>query len=511
MNGLVSSTTAGAASPVVAKTANAWSSRTLFIILALAALQLVLYRQAFGVEPSADDYILAMQIRAGEASGPIAFFQSSPLNDYRPLQSLGYWAMGRWNERDPFPLVHVLNFVAFGFYVGVFVQWLRLLRLPMGGVIAAFATLFFHPILAGPLADLDGFGRFMVSGFVWLGVYYVVRYADRLRWAFPLAALCFGVGLGFMEYALALVPLAPAALWWSRRDRGRTAAAAGLLLLLMLMFGAYYAIRISIIGSDSGRLSMDLVQWITNTALLGGAVLYMGDTVSVYVAQNTAAVATMAASGVAMAALIIRGMRLWHASECERGHSMETHCRTLTLLPLAFVLSFFPMVVMSHISEIYAATIVFAVALMMGSAMAGWSRRPRWYLRPAIPVFVLLLLWASSSVVRKVASLKETGERAQVQIASVLAAIPTDARDVRVALIFRESDLPARRTYSVFRGGDDHLIQPGQSAVSLIEWFRPGRNIELIQVRVADVAQVRRPEYDALLLWDPSTRRFRPL
>jgi hypothetical protein len=256
---------------------------------------------------------------------------------------------------------------------------------------------------------------------------------------------------------------------------------------------------------------MDLVQWITNMALLGGAVLYMGDTVSVYVAQNTAAVATMAVSGVAMAALIIRGMRLWYASECERGHSMETHCRTLTLLPLAFVLSFFPMIVMSHVSEIYAATIVFAVALMMGSAMAGWSRRPRWYLRPAAPVFVLLLLWASSSVVRKVAYLKETGERAQVQIASVLEAVPAEARDMRVALVFRESDLPARRTYSVFRGGDDHLIQPGQSAVSLIEWFRPGRNIELIQVRVADVGHVRRPEYDALLLWDPSTRRFRPL
>jgi hypothetical protein len=123
----------------------------------------------------------------------------------------------------------------------------------------------------------------------------------------------------------------------------------------------------------------------------------------------------------------------------------------------------------------------------------------------------VMLLWAASSVVAKVTQLKETGERAREQIASLFSAIPAEAHDIRVGLVFIESELPPRRTYSVFRGGDDHLIQPGQPAQSMVEWFRPGRNIELEHANVSSESEAARRRFDMVLRWDPQARRFRRL
>jgi hypothetical protein len=85
------------------------------IFVAAFTLQLIAYRGVVSIQPSADDFILPVQIRVGEAQGPSSFFLASPLTDYRPLQSLIYWAVGRWAIDNPFPLIHILNFASFAF------------------------------------------------------------------------------------------------------------------------------------------------------------------------------------------------------------------------------------------------------------------------------------------------------------------------------------------------------------------------------------------------------------
>jgi hypothetical protein len=469
----------------------------------------IAHHQAFLVKPSSDDFILANQIRLGEQNGPLSFFGASPLKDYRPLQSLVYWAVGRWAIENPFPSIHVLNFAAFAFYALVFILWVRLLRLPLIGTSCAVGMLFLHPILAGPLLDLDGFGRFVVSGWVWLGAYCAYRYAGRLGIAIPLTAICLVFGLGFMEYAAALVPLSAVAVW-SGRETGRLRAVLMLLVVLLMIFAGYYVLRVSIIGRESGHLSMSPVTWVTNFILLSFAVLFMGDTVSLYVQRGAGEIAFAGASVILMIAVLIGGSRLWHVVVRTQPLNSEigSTSKVLVFLPIGLFGSFVPMIFMQHVSEIYASAIAFAFALQAGVAMAGWGHaRPKLF-SCSVGLFTLFLLWAGTSVSAKVDRIRQTGDRASLQIQNLLAWIPVDAHDRRVALIFFESELPPRRTYSVFLAGDDSLIGPGTAARSAIEWFRPGKNIELVHVILQQKSDVRLDEFDMLLYWNPRTRRF---
>ena len=241
------------------------------VFFAAFLLQLLCYHEAFRIQPSGDDFILPGQIRIGEATGPLSFFGRSPLADYRPLQSLIYWSVSRTAIEDPFLSIHVLNFASFTFYAAVVAGWTMLLRMSLLGTLCTALLLSLHPILAGPLADLDGFTRLVVSAWVWLGTYFAVRFANDLRRAVPLAAMCLLVGLLFMEYALALMPLAVLGLWWAR-DRKRFLATTILSAALLSVFVAYYLLRTSVVGSSTAQLTLVPGDSIRNFAMLLGGV-----------------------------------------------------------------------------------------------------------------------------------------------------------------------------------------------------------------------------------------------
>jgi hypothetical protein len=478
--------------------------------VAAFALQLLAYRGALQIQPSADDFILAGHIRLGEAEGPLSFFLDSPLSDYRPLQGLVYWAVGRWAHDNPFPLIHVLSFASFAFLAAIVAAWTALLRMSLGGTLCTALLLSLHPVFAGPLADLDGFTRMVVSGWVWLGTLFAVRFAGDLRLAVPLAATCFAIGLGFMEYAMGLVPLAVLGVWWARR-RNRLVAAAILGAFLLIVFAAYYLIRIAIVGSSAERLATDPVEWARNFALLLSGVGFLGNTAWVYFHQSAGALALLAGSVTLLMVMVLAGLGVrYRASVPTDADSMAfpTPSREAGFLVTAFLASFTPMVLMTHVSEIYTTAIVVALALAAGRAAEGWSRLPRPLFTSLAVAFLVLLGWAFLSVQSKVADLRETGDRAAAQLRQLLRWLPPDLRQQKVALVFLERDLPARRTYSVFRVGDDHLLQPGAGVQWALEWSRPGSGHALEHLLVQDRSLIREQDFDLVLYWNPATRQF---
>jgi len=484
--------------------------QVLLVFGAVFFLQLIAYREAIRIRPSADDFILPGQIRLGEVNGPLIFFKASPLNDYRPLQSVAYWAVGRWQMDDPFPLIHVLNFSSFVFFAAVVALWTMLLRMSLGGVVCVALLLSLHPILAGPLADLDGFTRMVVSGLVWLGTLAAVRFSGNLRIAVPLVAACFVVGLGFMEYALGLVPLSVLALWWSRRDR-RWFAAATLAAVLLVLFAGYYLARVSVLGSGASRLTSNPLEWIRNFALLLSGVGFMGSTVWVYFHPGAKSLALLGASVTLLGVLILAGLGLRYRNPepAEAGRTaFPTLSREAGFLVTAFLASFTPMVLMSHVSEIYATAILVPLALAAGRAAEGWSRASRPLALAAGVVFASLLAWGFLSAESKVAQLRDSGDRATIQLEQLLRWLRPEDRQQKVALVFLNRELPKLRTYSVFRAGDDHLLQPGAGIRAAIEWTRPGSGHVVKHLIVPERSQVDPAGFDLVLHWNPESRQF---
>jgi hypothetical protein len=163
--------------------------------------------------------------------------------------------------------------------------------------------------------------------------------------------------------------------------------------------------------------------------------------------------------------------------------------------------SFAPMFAMEHVSEIYATAPLFALGLLVGWAAEGWSGlRQRW---AAFLVLVVLLAWGAHSAAAKVEAIRGRGARAAAQAASLVEAVADQPMPGRIALVFPERG----RSYSVFLGGDELLIQPGRPARHAAEWLFPGRNVQLKHVigREADVADA-----DLVLCWDAAAARFVP-
>jgi hypothetical protein len=473
-----------------------------FVFLVAFVVQLIAYHEAFRIRPSADDFILAMQVRVGEQNGPLWFFAHSPLKDYRPLQSVAYWAAGRWAIDDPFPLIHFLNFASFAFYATVVAAWTVLLRMSLGGAICTAVFVALHPILAGPLSDLDGFTRLVVSGWVWLGAYFAMRFANDLRRAILLSGGCLTIGLLFMEYAVGLIPLAVLAVY-SARQRKPVAAAAALGVALLSVFGAYYAVRTHVVGSSAELLTVAPLEWARNFAMLLSGVLFMGNTVWVYMNQHTVTYLVLGLAVVLLGGIVLLGLAqryLWTGTAAKY--------RELGFLLTAFGAAFTPMVFMAHVSEIYATAIVVPLALMIGRAAEGWARLRRPAFIGVIGLFVLHIAWALFSVESKVSSLRATGDRAAVQIDQLVRWVPPSPERQKIALVFLERELPERRTYSVFQAGDDHLLQPGYGEAAAIEWLRPGRQHKLTHVLVSDRTQVKSQDYDVVLYWNASSREF---
>ena len=129
------------------------------------------------------------------------------------------------------------------------------------------------------------------------------------------------------------------------------------------------------------------------------------------------------------------------------------------------------------------------------SAVHRWDDR-----RPAFAFSIV-------TIRHKIAGLVEVGERADAQLKQVLTFVPPNAQNKRIMLLFERDELPPRRTYSVFRMGDEILLVHEPT----LEWYRPGHRHVLQSIVVDDPATFDRTGWDVVLMWDAKTQRFSPL
>jgi hypothetical protein len=487
------------------------------LFVSMLGLQLLLYRNSFAVKPSSDDFIALHQIDRGETEGFLSFFKASDTGDYRPLQNATYWLFARWSRPRPLLSVRILHFLSSIFYACVAFLWIRTMDLNRAGAVVAAAVVFLHPTLTGPLAGLDNYARLVVAGWVWLGTWIAYVGGRRLPIAVPLVSLCFAIGLGYMEYALALIPLAVLAIAW-RRDGRRYRDASIMFVSLMAVFGTYYMIRVSglvVTTSGAGLLSLEPLTWVKNTAMMTAAVLFFGNTVPLMQEFLLPRLA-WSGSNVVLVGLTV-GYGLWVGCHnlAPRGrvkwwkiHSTGADFRSQAgFLSAAFAASFFPMSFLSHISEIYLSSVTLAFAIVCGLSAHGWTTLPRRVQGLPLVLAASQVLLASSAIENKIAGIKEAGERTDVMMQRLLEHVPNDVDRTKVAMVFLRPKTAVRNRYSIFAVPDDELIQRGCGAFA-IQWFRPGRDIQLDSLLVTDPSEVNVESYDLALLWEEGSRRF---
>ena len=220
--------------------------------------------------------------------------------------------------------------------------------------------------------------------------------------------------------------------------------------------------------------------------------LFFGNSVWVFLRNDAIALAATGAAVLVAATIIIVGLRRAHASR-----------RWVVFLLASVVLSSFPASIMTHVSEMYLPPMIVPLALLCGLAAAGWARSGRAPRMFATVTFVLAMISSIWTIMIKVHDLRLLGERAEKQLRQVLDFVPLDAQDVRIMLLFDESVLPPRRTYSVYLMGDENLLVHEVCP----EWLRPERNITL-QSRVIGRDSYDLTLYDLALTWDAQTQSF---
>ena len=490
----------------------------LFVLLMSA--QLFLYRNSFAVKPSNDDFIALHQVERGETEGVWTFFVASDLGDYRPLQNLTFWLFGRISKRHMLLSLRILHLVSFVFYAGVAFLWIRTLRFNCGGAVVAACVVFLHPILAGALAGLDNYSRLVASAWVWLGAWVAYVHGRRPLLAVPFVSICFAIALGYMEYAIALIPLASLATAW-RGERRPFHKAWGMFVSLMTIFSGYFLIRASGIAgvtSGAGFLSLSPLVWVKNTATILGAVLFFGNTVPIMQESSFSNLALLGSSVTLVALAVAYGLwagrHLLDPPACRDSQTVfpggAGPPRRLGFLGAAFAVSFFPMFLMKHISEIYLSAVALALALLIGLSAHGWTTvsRPLRYLALCLAGSQLLL--AANAIQAKVAGINEVGERTDAMMQQLLEHVPNDGLTKRVAMVFSKQKVAGGRSYSIFAIPDDALIMEGWGTLA-IRWFRPDRDIRLDLLVVTDPSLVDLKSYDLVLFWEDSTRQLSPM
>jgi len=496
---------------IVEHTANSTRATPLFLSLLfvlLLSVQLLLYRDSFAVKPSSDDFISLYQINRGEKQGVSSFFMASNDGTYRPLQNLTFWLFGRFFERHILLSLRILHFLSSTFYTLVAFLWIRALNFNRVGAIAAAGIVFFHPTLAGVLAGLDNYSRLVVNAWVWLGAWVAYRCGRQPLLAVPLVSLCFAIGLGYMEYAITLIPLAILATAW-RVETRRLYYASAMFVSLMAIFSVYFLIRVSGMVATTpgtGYLSLSPLVWVKNTAMMLAAVLFFGNTVPIMLEGSLPRLAWLGWNVTLVALAFAYG--LW------AGHHgfpiVANQPSPLRFLGAAFAVTFFPILLMTHVSEIYLPAIILALALLTGLAAHGWTTVSRPLRYVALFLAGSQLFLASNAIRGKVAGINEAGERTDAMMQQLLKHIPNDGETKRVAIVFLKRNAAHSKGYSIFAVPDDQLVQHGYAWFA-IRWFRPDQDVALDHLVVADPSDIDLKSYDLVFLWEGSTKQFNPI
>lgn len=198
---------------------------------------------------------------------------------------------------------------------------------------------------------------------------------------------------------------------------------------------------------------------------------------------------------------------LWKTADAR--HRPEG-ARALVLVAVAFLLSFFPMILMTHISEIYLTAATFALALLAGLSVRGWRAAPRPLRSVAAILAIAQLLLGVGAIQAKVARMNRVGERSESMARGLLEFIPDDGAPKRVAVVFPEHTAADPLSYSVFMIPDDQLLLPGYGRW-VVRFFRPGQEIAVDQIKVAELGGLDHGSYDVVVRWDGAIGRFLPV
>jgi hypothetical protein len=213
---------------------------------------------------------------------------------------------------------------------------------------------------------------------------------------------------------------------------------------LAMIFIRFYVIRGGL-EAGGAMLRINPRQLVENTALFASGLLFFGDTIWVYVNQSKAVLALVGMACLTSFAVIVAGLYL-------RGRD-----RWMTFMLIGLVVASFPTILLYHVSEMYVPPMLLPFAMLSAMAADALVSRGR-AMRYMLAVLAAAALVLSIVTIRhKISGLVEVGERADAQLKQVLAFIAPDARNKRIMLLFDRGELPPRRTYSVFRMGDEIL------------------------------------------------------
>jgi hypothetical protein len=163
---------------------------------------------------------------------------------------------------------------------------------------------------------------------------------------------------------------------------------------------------------------------------------------------------------------------------------------------------------MYHVSEMYLPPIIVPLALLCGLAGDAYRHTRKMGTVPILAIALAGLISSILTIRTKIDGLRDVGDRAAAQIDQILAFMPPDARDRRIAIIFDPDQLPPPpRTYSVYRMGDEMLlVHP-----TVLEWPRPGMNLRIWTNLAPQELEEPPPDpqsCDLILRWDVPTQKF---
>jgi hypothetical protein len=402
-------------------------------------------------------------------------------------------------------LLHLLGLLALGL---VALLWVRTLRLALAGTIAVAAVILFHPALPQAWGSIDGMDSLYSTALLWLGAWCAYRFRDCLDRQLPLVLMLFVLAVGFKEYAFAMAPLcAWVAICFSPRRRFLRAAIVGgavCLAIVAILIIRQYVVPLSDVGTHRGFEYILLTprQILLNFAILATGALFFGNSIFVYVHQSPAIFAMVALAVLLAGAVIAIGLLRYARQDRLDVPREREPARWIIFLLGSLLAGTFPIWIMFHVSEMYLPPIILPLALLCGLSADGY-RQATTKARAVVALLAIVALISSLLTIRvKIDGLHDVGDRAAEQIRQILSYLPPDASDKKIAILFDTASLPARRTYAVYRMGDEVLLVHA----GVLEWPRPEKNLRLTSLTNEPLPNPE--QYDLILHWNNQARRF---
>lgn len=485
----------------------------LFIVaIAMVALivQVAIYWPTTNALPFGDDWGVPLsEINRGDAVGPLSFFTETRQPDsYRPVQSLLMWLFGRVDEAHRWFSIRLLHFICSGALVASLALMLHPWRIGRSGVVAAMLIGVMHPTLVAPVGSVDGFSSTLSCAFVWIGVWAMVVFRNRLWLAVALACVALVLGTLVKEYAFALAPMGvlTALVFFEKRWRSAVLSAAALGALTFLLLWVRQFVKPADMELPPSDFEIDSVMTLAKNAglvVVGG--LFFGDSFGLYLDRSLFMKLVSALVGLLAAIYLIGGW--WRAGKDDA----ENRWRMLFLV-LSFAAVTFPANAVMRISEMYLCGLVVSVALMFAVAADGWSRKRDSSLAAAWLILLALCVTSGFAIRHKMAGTLEMGELAKVQADGLVRIVSASPNAKRVKILYREDQLQPRekRTFSSYRLADCYLIRPTAAWVLF-----PGRDLTIDCVPpLPDERAVRAEpldDADMVLYWDVAAQRYERL